>query len=466
MSTIWDRILKSPLGSGRAYERLADAIAIAIAGGELQSGDRLPTQRDVVAKLGVAIGTVTRAYSELERRGLVVGKVGSGTYVSSFADVPGVVAQSSSRSIIDMTTSRPPPEGSAIHLANALRVLSKRRDIIDLLGTEPPNGSPRHRIMAARWIARRTQAVEPNQIVMCNGVQHALSTIFAALANIGDTIATEELNYPGIKLLADLHRINLVGVPMDENGIRADSLAELCRRLNVRFVLCSPTAHNPTTIMMSEERRTQLAALAGRYNFLIVENDILGMMPADQRLALRDLAPRRTIYVTGLSKVTAAGLRLGMIVAPGSLMQPLMSAVRSTTWMPQPLTLEIFSIWVENGSIDQIVHWHRQEITTRRAIAIDLLGSQRIRSDPSCYHLWLTLPASWTSDDFANEAYGQGVLLSPSDVFTIGSSLAPGAARISLGSPNSHDRLSRGLAVLGTLLREPRAPTERSVLLP
>jgi DNA-binding transcriptional MocR family regulator len=289
---------------------------------------------------------------------------------------------------------------------------------------------------------------------MCNGVQHALSTIFAAFAKAGDVVATEELNYPGIKLLADLHRVHLVGLPIDAEGIRTDIVDSLCRRTNVRFVLCSPTAHNPTTITMSDERRVQLASLARTHGFLVIENDILGMMPVERKPALRDLAPRETIYVTGLSKVAAAGLRLGLIVAPSSLVQPLMSGVRSTTWMPQPLTLEIFSIWVEDGSLDRIVRWHRQEIATRREVAIRLLGSERLRSDPSCYHVWLTLPASWTSDDFVNEAHMRGVSLSPSDTFSIDSDLAPNAARISLGSPNSRERLSHGLAILSGLLRE------------
>lgn len=456
MNVVCDRIFSSIKVPVRTYQMVADAIEQAIASGELKSGDRLPTQRDVAKNLGVAIGTVTRAYSEVEHRGLVVGKVGSGTYVSSFADEYGLGPQrSQSPEVVDMTVSRPPPEGAAIHLANALRLLSKRRDVIELLGTEPPNGWPTHRIAAAKWISRRIDAVQPGQIVMCNGVQHALSTIFAAFTKAGDVVATEDLNYPGIKLLADLHRIRLVGVPMDEAGLRTDRLEQLCQRTSVKFVLCSPTAHNPTTITMSAERRLQLAALARKHNFLLIENDILGMMPLEQLPALRELAPHETIYVTGLSKVVAAGLRVGFIVASTSLLHPLMSGVRSTTWMPQPLMLEIFSVWVENKSIDEIVAWHRREIAARREMAQNMLGVERMRSDPSCYHVWLTLPPGWTSDEFIDEAHARGVSLSPSDTFTIDGDASPNAARISLGVPNSRERLSEGLAVLADLLCQP-----------
>ncbi len=406
----------------------------------------------------MAIGTVTRAYSEIEHRGLSVGKVGSGTYVSSFTDERSLGPQAPhDPAIVDMTISRPPAQGAAIHLANALRLLSKRRDVIALLDTEPPNGWPRHRIAAATWISRRIDGVQPGQIVMCNGVQHALSTIFAAFTKAGDVVATEYLNYPGIKLLADLHRIRLVGVPMDESGLRADKLEQLCRHTTVKFVLCSPTAHNPTTITMPAERRAQLAALARKQHFLLIENDILGMMPRAQPPSLRELAPHETIYVTGLSKVAATGLRLGFIVASASLLHPLMSGVRSTTWMPPPLMLELFSTWMESKALDEIVAWHRQEIAERRNLAQNLLGIDRMRSDPSCYHVWLTLPPGWTSDAFVDAAHARGVLLSPSDTFTMDGDAAPEAARISLGAPNSRERLADGLSVLAGLLRQPPA---------
>lgn len=456
MDVIWERIFSKHQGQLHRYLDLVGLIEQAIVGCELQAGDRLPTQREIAKHLSIAIGTVTRAYSEIERRGLVVGKVGSGTFVSSFARQQNLRGQSADNPpIVDMTTSRPPTEGAALYLANALRVLSKRRDIIDLLGTEPPNGWLRHRIAAAKWISRRIEAVQPGQIIMCNGVQHALSTIFAALTKAGDVIATEDMNYPGIKLLADLHRIRLVGVSMDNDGLRADRLEQLCTRMNVKFVLCSPTAHNPTTINMSLPRRLALIELARKHNFLLIENDILGMMPVEQRPSLHSLAPHGTIYVTGLSKVIAAGMRVGFIVASASLLHPLMSGVRSTTWMPQPLILEIFAVWMDNHSIDEIIAWHRQEISIRLAMARNLLGTEHMRFDPGSYHVWLALPAGWTSDEFVDQAHARGVSLSPSDTFAINVNPAPNAARISLGAPNSRETLAGGLAILASLLREP-----------
>ena len=452
MDAPWVELFGPVSGKVRGYHQIVDILGRAIADGVIRVGDRLPTQRDVSAGLGVAIGTVTRAYSEAEHQGLIVGRVGVGTFVSGPAARSANVQQADGHdAVVDLTTSRPPLEGAATHFANALRILSKRHDVGKLLGTEPPNGWMRHRIAASKWLSRRLAGVEPNQIVMCNGVQHALSSIFAGLAQAGDIVVTEEINYPGVKLLGDLHRIRLLGVSMDDEGIRADEVAEACKRQAVRFLLCSPTIHNPTTISMSTRRRETLTELAIRYNFTIIENDILGMMAVEGLPSMYQLIPRRTIYVTGLSKVVAAGLRVGFIVASPSLLQPLMSGVRSTMWMPQPLMLEIFAHWVDNGSIDKVIAWHREEISARLVMVRQFIDSAELRVNAGSYHVWLPLPNQRRSADFVDEAYGQRVALSPSDTFAI-DEVAPNGLRIGIGAPNSRERLSAGLAVIAELL--------------
>jgi len=455
MSVDWESIFGEMAKAGRGFQSISDVLIRAIESGKLQSGDRLPTQRVVARRLNTSIGTVTRAYTELEQVGLAVGKVGSGTFISNFVGQHELPQRpDSTAQAVDMTVSRPPPQGAAVHLANALRQLSKRRDLVDLLGTEPPNGWARHRLAAAQWISRRIEGVLPDHVVMCNGVQHALSTIFASFTKAGDVVATENLNYPGIRLLADLHRINLVGIPMDGEGLRTDELEQLCSRTAVKFVLCSPTVHNPTTLTLSMERRTTLAALARKHNFLIVENDILGMLPTAPAPTLRSMAQHHTIYVTGLSKVVAAGMRVAFIVASASQIPSLMSGIRSTTWMPLPLMLEIFSVWANSEALEQIIAWHRNEISERLALARRILGDQLLQTDPSAYHVWMTLPKEWTSDEFVESAYDKGVWLNPSDTFVIGGDVAPNAARISLGAPNSRERLAHGLSILAALLRE------------
>lgn len=435
------------------YSTVVESIERAIAAGSLHAGERLPTQRALAEHLGTAVGTITRAYFEAERRGLIVGEVGRGTYVSKLEGNSAALAMHNPK--IDMTISRPPNEGAGLCFANALRALSKRRDLSDLLGDEPTNGWLRHRLAADKWISGRGVPVTPDQVFACNGVQHALSVIFAALSKAGDVVATEELNYPGVRLLADVYRLRLIGLPMDDEGMRVDALKKACRRERVKFVLCSPTMHNPTTTTMSQQRRKDLVHAAKNQDLAIIENDILGMMPLEPLPALASLAPERCCYVTGLTKVVAAGLRLGFIVAPAALLGRLTTAVHSTTWMPSPLMSEIFTMWVEDGSIGTIIDWHRHEARARVELARHMLGSASLKYDHAGYHLWLQLPEPWGQNEFANQAQIRGVSVFPAEAFVVNrDASSPHAVRVSLGGVNNRERIKKGLNVLAELVAE------------
>ena len=445
------------------YTNVVESIERAIAAGSLNSGERLPTQRALARHLGTAVGTITRAYLEAERRGLIVGEMGRGTFVAKHDEVGDWSAALAARTpTIDMTISRPSNEGASRCFANALRMLSKRRDLSDLLGDEPTKGWLRHRLAAGRWISGRGITVSPDQVFACNGIQHALSVIFAALGTAGDVVATEELNYPGIRLLADVYRLRLIGLPMDDEGMRIDALKKACRRDRVKFVLCSPSMHNPTTTTMSLQRREELVHVARAQDLAIIENDILGMMPSQPLPALVSLAPERCCYVTGLTKVVAAGLRLGFVVAPAALLAKLTTAVHSTTWMPSPLMSEIFTMWAEDGSINQIIDWHRREVHARVELARRALAGASLKYDHAAYHLWLELPETWRHSDFAAVAQSKGVFVSPAELFLVNRDVhPPHAVRISIGGLNSRERVKKGLAALATVIAE-GPPAEQS----
>jgi DNA-binding transcriptional MocR family regulator len=396
---------------------------------------------------------VTRAYSEAQRLGLVVGEVGRGTYVSANPKtaISGDV-QGRGR-VIDLTQGRPPNDPAAVPFAHALRTLSKRRDVSDLLGNEPANGWFRHRLAASKWINTRGLTATPENVVASNGVQHALAVVLAAISSAKDVVATEDLNYPGVALLARLYNLSLVGVPMDDEGLRADALDSICRRHPVKFVLCSPSMHNPTTVTMSTRRREQLVQVARRRGLMILENDILGMMPTETLPSVASLAPERCCYMTGLTKVVATGLRLGFIVAPSVVSQKVTAALHSTTWMPPPLMSELFMLLLEDGSINQIIDWHRAETSARASLARQLLTPARALVADAHYHLWLKLPAHWPEDAFIEAARSRGVLVMPGHAFSVtADSRPPHAIRIGLGSTNSRDRLKSALSTLASIL--------------
>jgi len=436
------------------YTDVVDAIADAIESGRLTPNQRLPTQRDLALRERIAVGTVSRAYADAERLGLIVGEVGRGTFVSPVhsAEVPSpdVAARA-----VDLTINRPPPQGALNAFRAALRSLATSADLGRLLGHQPVPGMEHHRSAAAQWISGTGLVVEAGQVVVCNGVQHALSALFGALARPGDVVLTEELNYPGIRLVGQLFGLRVHGLPMDAEGILPGAVEEASRTLGARFLFCTPTVQNPTAAVMSRRRREDIAAVVKAQDLTLIEDDIYGLLLRDRMLPVAALVPDRSFYVTGTSKCIAEGVRLGYVVAPPARVPQVITAVQATTWMPSAVSGEIVSRWLQDGTAESILQWHRDEAAERQALARKYLSAYRYTCHPVAYHIWLDLPEPWRSAQFVAQARQRGVLIVPAESFVIGRNPAPHAVRISLGGLDDRRAIDRGLRTIAALLSEP-----------
>ncbi len=435
------------------YLEIVEAIAEAIEMQQLRPGQRLPTQRQLAQKLGVALGTVTRAYTEAERRNLLTAVVGRGTFVTGRSALQWPRSgEEGAGTRIDLTVNRLICEDFRAHFENTLMRIAKRVDLIDLFGYQRSAGPGEHRAAGAAWIARSGLSVGVDRVVLCNGVQHGLATIFGALANPGDIVVTEELNYPGVRLLESMYRLRLRPVSIDGQGLIPDALELACKEGQAKFLLCTPTIHNPTNAVMPPERRRRIAEIAGKHGLIIVENGIYGLLPREQILPLASYLPERSFYVTSVSKTIGPGVRFGYIAAPPDAVEKLVTAVQATTWMPSPLIGEIVSTWIEDGTAEQMVEWHRREASERWELAKHILRDFEYQAHPSNYHIWLHVPEPWRHSEFVKQAAIIGVLITPAEAFVIGRGMPPHAARISLAGVRDRATLERGLRLIADVL--------------
>jgi DNA-binding transcriptional MocR family regulator len=302
--------------AGPRYKAIADAIADAIERGRLPVGAQLPPHRDLAARLGLTVGTITRGYSEAERRGLIMGETGRGTFVREdlFSDTQDALSATGDASLIDLSLNLPPqPIGNTPEqaLAATLKSLAADPALAGTLRYQPHEGAAAHRAAGAVWLKHTGLEADPNRLLVTSSAQHALTIIFATLAQAGDVVLTEALTDPGMKDLANLLRLRLEGLPIDAHGLRPDAFEAACRSRVAKLLFIIPTLHNPTTAVMPETRRREIAALAQEHNVLIVEDDVYGMLPAERPLPIAAFAPEQTFYVTSLAKCVAPGLRLG-----------------------------------------------------------------------------------------------------------------------------------------------------------
>lgn len=443
---------------GPLYRRIVEALAEAVEAGTLPAGTRLPTHRDLAAGLGVTIGTVTRAYAEAERRGLVVGRVGSGTYVGTAEPAAGLPGTPEPvPGLLDLSFNGA-ADVHAGEVAAALSALAARQDLAALLGYQADVGRPAHRAAGAAWLARSGANARPEQVLVTNGGQHALAVALATVARPGDLVLAEAVTYAGLKALASLLDLRLEGVALDRDGLVPEAVEEACRRGPVRALYVIPTLQNPTTALMPEARRRRLAEICRRHDVVLIEDHVDGFLVADAPPPLVAFAPERTFLLTSLSKSLAPGLRIGYMLAPEAYVARAAAVLRTLSWMAAPLMAEVAALLVQDGAAARIVEAHRREARARQRIAARVLAGASVETRPEAYHLWLHLPPPWRAADFAARSREAGVAVAPAEVFAVDRARAPEAVRVALGVAPDRAALEGGLRVLARLLAAPPAP--------
>jgi DNA-binding transcriptional MocR family regulator len=217
-----------------------------------------------------------------------------------------------------------------------------------------------------------------------------------------------------------------------------------------------PRLQNPTSAVMSDKRRRQIASIATKYRMTVIEDDTYGFH-APEYAPLMALIPDRTIFVTSLSKSLFPGLRLGCAVAPAPLLEKISEAIWATTIMPSPIGADLLCGWLEDGTAARIAHWKRHEIGARQTMARRLLEGERLLTHPSSPHIWLHLPARWSSDEFVAAARSRGVWLNASREFAAGDQ-HPRGVRLCLGTLRTRAGLEQALTrVVDTLAARPLA---------
>lgn len=443
------------------YQALVDALDRDIDAGVLPPGTRLPTQRQLATRLGVAIGTVSRAYALAEERGLLSGEVGRGTFVRRREPglQEGANDEGDDPALLDLSKGRLVRDPRDPALRRSLETLSRRADLDRLVDFyQPAAGMARHRSAGAKWIARSGLEIEPDRVVITSGAQHAAAVVLAAIARPGDLVLTEEVTYAGIKALASLLHLQLRGLPLDEHGLRPEAFEAACRSSAPRALFCMTTLQNPTGRTMPLPRRREIAAIAAAHDVAVIEDDVNGFLPVDPLPPLAQLAPEHTYYVTGTSKSLAPGLRIGYLVAPRHRVERTAAIIRASTWLTSPILAELVTGWIESGEADEMVGWKRSETAARHALAVEIL-SPWLTPGPVSFHRWLPLPEPWRTETFVAQARARGVMVTPSEEFTVGRDSAPHAVRLCLGATLSRDRLEEGLRRLAGLLAQGPEPS-------
>ena len=244
-------------GPQPVYARIVDALERDVAAGKLVEGARLPPHRELAFTLGVGVGTVTRAYVEAERRGLITGHVGRGSFIrsgeaSQFADPPA------HNGLIDLARNMPPAAARAREIGEALGRLRSRPTSRPARGMGPRkawNGSGR---AGAAWLRRRYGLERGHQdLIQCGGAQQGVALAFLGPCAVPATQSFAKARPSwGSRSRPNISPVSSTASPWTR-GAFPPSPRPRGRPYRRSSLIVQPTLHNPTTRTMTLARRLE-----------------------------------------------------------------------------------------------------------------------------------------------------------------------------------------------------------------
>ena len=442
--------------AGPKYLAILRALTADIRAGRLPPGVRLPPQRALAKHLNVDLTTVTRAFNEARRAGLIDASAGRGSFVRNIAR-PAEVRRPNPSGSIDFSMNMP-PQPVAARLAERLEAglsrLAGSPGFLDRMQYQDSAGNMADRAAAAQWLGGRLGPLPVQRVLVAGGAQAVLAALLAVILKPGDALCVPTLTYPGLRMAAERRGIRLVPVACDADGLDPDAFLERCEAERPRALYVVPTLDNPTTATLPRARREQIAEVARARGVAIIEDDAYGALPPEAPAPIASLAGDITWHVATLSKCVSPGLRIAYVAVPGTNEAVRLAAeLRAINTMASPLTAALASQWIADGELEAVVAAIRQENGLRQAVVRETLQGLDVRAHPYGHHLWLRLPEPWRRGEFGAHARQLGLSVIQSEAFAVGP--APEAIRVSLGAASDVETLRYGLSLLATLLAHP-----------
>lgn len=248
--------------------------------------------------------------------------------------------------------------------------------------------------------------VDPRSLFTTTGASTALDLLCTLFTRAGDVIFVEEPSYfLALRIFAD-HGLQVVSIPMDENGLQVDRVEDLLTRCQPKFLYIIPTFHNPTSLTLSQARREILVRLAQRHNFLIIADEVYHFLPFDQKspqsFAMYSKDIEQVISIQSFSKILAPGLRLGWIQAHDQVIKKLVKCgLLDSGGGMNPFTSAIVRYLIEDGDLNRNLIPLRRTYAARRVALLSALDQYLPQAEYNLpqggFFTWIRLPEMDTS---------------------------------------------------------------------
>jgi GntR family transcriptional regulator/MocR family aminotransferase len=398
-------------GDGALYDQIYRSLRGQILNGSLRAQSRVPATRDLAADLGVSRNVAIMAYRQLLDEGYLSARRGSGTFVAGVLPRSLTTTAARHRPAAGQPTVRPqlsayagrvrqqseaarftweprrdalpydfrygPPSFTDFPHQTWCRLLLRhaRRATIRDLDYGPPEGLPALREAIAEYVGRaRAISCAPGQVIVVNGSQQALDLAARMLVDPGDVVLMEQAHYRGARAVMAAAGARIETIATDEHGLRTAELAQ--RHARARLAIVTPSHQFPTGAVMSLARRLELLAWAASSGALVFEDDY----DSEYRYAGRPLEALAALdrggcvlYAATFSKVMFPSLRLGYLIVPEALVEPLRSVKALVDTGSSTLAQSALVDFIREGHFERHLHRMRARNARRRGAMLDAI---------------------------------------------------------------------------------------------
>lgn len=434
----------------KLYERLSDDLERAIRDGVLRAGERLPSIRETCRARKLSVTTVSRAYLQLESRGLIDSRPQSGYFVRPLQAEPAwepIAASQPLDASTDVDVSRlvlatlksirsqgavplgsPYPDPTLFpwqRVHHKISTFAKRHDARAMLDDLPP-GNPE----LIRQIARRHLdtglAADPGEIIVTAGATEAINLCLQAVARPGDTIAVESPTF-----YAMLHAIERMGMRAIEiatypdEGIDLAALAHAIERHPIAACMVMPNFQNPLGFMMSDEKKRELVALSARHGLPLIENGVYNELHHDDAppTTLKSFDTQGLVlHCNSFSKSLTPGVRIGWAL-PGRYRQQVEKLKFLNTLTTPTLPQLGVAEYLKNEGFEHHLRRVRQTLAQQAGIMSAMVKRffpehTRLSRPRGGYVLWVELAPQVDTMDLYREALERGLTIGPGRMFS------------------------------------------------
>lgn len=439
LALVIDSSLLQPL-----HQQVYGQLRWAILSGRLRPGQRLPASRSLARSLGLSRTTVTQGYDQLISEGYLQTRPGAGTYVCLQLPENLLTAESIDHSLhtpVEIPLSdygnrvqQLPPRGVTTDFEISFRYGQPALDLFPVelwrklvskycretnhwlsYATSATGYEPLRSAVSDYLQQSRAVRCTPEQVIITNGSQQALSLITQLLVNPNDTVAIEDPGYLGARHIFQASGAKLLPIPLDRDGLMVEELMH--HPTPPRLVYVTPSHQFPTGALLSLSRRLALLQWAWKARALIVEDDY----DSEYRYGGRPIPSLQgldthgsVLYVGTFSKVMFPSIRLGYLVLPASLVEVFSKAKWLADRQPPILTQAVLTEFIAAGYLERHLRKMRLCYERRRAVLVQALYEHfgetvEILGDSAGLHVMAKLPLSFSDDEAMARAAAVGV---------------------------------------------------------